>query len=135
MYDWRKDINYADEMLSSDETYNIRHQIAYNALLKDGWNEDDPEFEGVLYDEIDSYAKLFCIRTNSALYSLLEQWYKDQNLDMTENIRNYYEDAYGNYIYFTAGGGYEIFDADLLGGDGSGITQNAFDDFVDSKGI
>ena len=115
MYDWRTDVEDCDEVLDRDEF----GEVAYNLV------EIHPDEE--------DFINLFRISTDSALYSLLQDWYEQQGLDMEYSIRGYYEDEYNGYVYFVTGSGYSIYSADLLGGSADGRAEREFDKFVEER--
>lgn len=62
-------------------------------------------------------------------YRRLNAVYEDLGLgELKEYMRKYRYDETKNIHKFSTGGGYSIFDADLLGGEGSGEVLKAFKD-------
>ena len=129
-YIWVDEIEDAYEVLPGEEVAEICYEIAKKEVLAEGeYSEDDPEFEDVVLEESD-YIGVYRIRTSSALYNLLCEWYEQQGRDITQEVRGYYEDYYGDYMYYVTGCGYDILSADLLGGSANGEARREFDAFV-----
>ena len=135
MYIWVDDIEDAYEMLDNESAYEICDEIARKYLIEEeGWDEDADGFDDAVAEEAD-YIGLYRIRIGGALYSLLRQWYEQQGKDMTKEVRGYYEDYYGDYMYYVTGCGYDTISADLLGGSADGQARREFEEFVRSKNI
>ena len=60
----------------------------------------------------------------SLLYQALQAWYEHKKINPVD-----YEDD--NYIYFTHGYGYALYD-DIVGGNGSTEAQKEFLDYINS---
>lgn len=96
-----------------------------------GMTTDDLEMEGIDVDEMPDlmYEYIYSIinvgkfNKESLLANALRIWYGSYE-DMLDNIRNGVE--YDDYYYFETGCGYNIIDADLLGGNGNGETVKEF---------
>lgn len=110
-----------------------RNEIVYLIAEKyyNGMTTDDLEMEGIDVDEMHDliYEYIYSIinvgkfNKESLLANALRIWYGSYE-DMLDNIRNGVE--YDGYYYFETGCGYNIIDADLLGGDGDGETVKEF---------
>ena len=73
---------------------------------------------------IDDILGVFAIDKEGLLYQALQAWYKHKKINPVD-----YEDD--NYIYFTHGYGYALYD-DIVGGNGSTEAQNEFLEFINS---
>ena len=138
VYFWTDDIEDARKMLDQEEQFDILCVIARNTLIRDGEDPDDPYFDDLVRDEACSVIGFYRIRTDSILYQLLCDWYAQQGRDMKECIRGYYEDYYGDYIYYITGCGcdrHDILSADLLGGSADGEAHRQFEAFVREQSV
>lgn len=77
-------------------------------------------------EKLDVYEILgiFRVDKESLLYQALQAWYEYKKINPVD-----YEDD--NYIYFTHGYGYALYD-DIVGGNGSTEAQNEFLEFINS---
>ena len=67
---------------------------------------------------------IFRVDKESLLYQALQAWYEYKKINPVD-----YEDD--NYIYFTHGYGYALYD-DIVGGNGSSEKQKEFLDYINS---
>ena len=138
VYFWTDDIEDAYKVLSLDEQLDILYEIARSSLIRDGANPDEPYFDDAVAEEAGDIIGFYRIRTDSILYQLLCDWYAQQGRDMKECIRGYYEDYYGDYIYYITGCGcdrHDILSADLLGGSADGEAHRQFEAFVREQSV
>ena len=128
-FDWKEDI---------EDLIELREYNRENGGDDPTWSEsgeyiDTNEYlDGVLTQICDKYDEdpinFFRFSTMSEFYNLLEQWADSRGESMEDIVRGYWED--GHYVYFVTGSGYDLYDADLLGGTGDGLTRDAFEEFI-----
>lgn len=119
---WKSEIKHSDEV--AFVTDGVRREMARKAQVIDG--------EGYsLEDELDwmMAMSIRAIPKSSPLYEKLEEWHGDHATLMAK-ARLSCEDEH--YLYFAHGGGYAVFDEDLLGGDGTGRAEKAFETFLET---
>lgn len=99
----------------------ILYQICANEIDDDEVTEDD------IYDELSYIINVGIIDRDSLLARALITWFANvKQLEYHEMLDylKFTEDDHN--WYFTAGCGYNRYDSDILGGDGSGKTVKAF---------
>ena len=134
-YDWNNDILDASEVFKDEELYDLYYQAAEKEL------EDDEDADADTVTEAASnIIGLYAVPTNSMLYALLLAWYGSEE-ELQKHVRScFYRNMYVSenaterteLMFFVTGCGYDIMDADLLGGNCNGETKRAFNSFVDS---
>ena len=89
-------------------------------------NEKYDDLYFTIKEKLDVYDILgiFRVDKEGLLYEALQAWYKHKEINPVD-----YEDD--NYIYFTHGYGYALYD-DIVGGNGSTEAQNEFLEFINS---
>ena len=89
-------------------------------------NEKYDDLYFTIKEKLDVYDILgiFRVDKESLLYEALQAWYEHEKINPVD-----YEDD--NYIYFTHGYGYALYD-DLVGGNGSTEKQKEFLDYINS---
>lgn len=89
-------------------------------------NEKYDDLYFTIKEKLDVYDILgiFRVDKESLLYQALQAWYEYKKINPVD-----YEDD--NYIYFTHGYGYALYD-DIVGGNGSSEKQKEFLDFINS---
>lgn len=137
-YNWREDIlDVADQRNNpswaptwDDEERDALFYRAGQAAAEDNGaeyyggaiDEDD------IWDEASNVIGLYAISFESVLYELLLAWHGSRDQRISEAVRDYFEDD--QFMYFVTGAQYDVFDQDLLGGNGNGETKAAFEEFV-----
>lgn len=89
-------------------------------------NEKYDDLYFTIKEKLDVYDILgiFRVDKEGLLYEALQAWYEHEKINPVD-----YEDD--NYIYFTHGYGYSLYD-DIVGGNGSSEKQKEFLDFINS---
>ena len=130
-YNWKKEVCNLENREDISSTYK---DIVYNAIAEimaeqamsdeyGGYDDINECYNDCRYDVVDC---VHCFRKDSFLATLLKIWHGDAFAD---KIRCLYQDS--THYYFFAGCGYDIYDADLLGGSGDGRCQKRFERWVD----
>lgn len=131
-YDWSNDILDADDVFDDETADELRYQAAEIEA------EDDPDID--VETEVGNIIHLWAVPTDSMLYAMLLFWYGSED-KLQKHVRTcFYTNKYlsenagekTRLMCFTTGCGYDIMDADLLGGNANGLTKRAFNRFVDS---
>lgn len=60
-------------------------------------------------------------------WAIISQWLVDNGKDPEETVRSFAMQPDGS-VSFQCGGGYNVTDTDILGGDGTGRTERKFND-------
>lgn len=140
IYAWRRDIESVDDC-ESDEVYDARRAAGRKIALENGpelygfesW--DDDKLDEIETEEAADIIGFYRIKKDSALHVLLERFLARQGKEIEGTVRDvvFYGDCWNDaeYMYFVTGCGYSVFDRDLLGGNGDGLTEAAFDKYVD----
>ena len=134
-YDWSSDVLDASEVFKDEELYDLYYQAAEKELEGDENADADAVTEAA-----SNIIGLYAVRTDSMLYALLLAWYGSEE-NLQEHVRScFYRNMYMSknaterteLMFFVTGCGYDIMDADLLGGNCNGETKRAFNNYVDS---
>lgn len=101
-------------------------KIFNEAVDLDLTSEKYDELYYTIKEKLDVYDILgiFRVDKEGLLYQALLEWYEHKGIDPVD-----YED--NDYIYFTHGYGYSLYD-DLVGGNGSTEAQKEFLDYINS---
>lgn len=137
-YNWREDIlDIVDQDLNpswapvwdEDEKDALFYRAGQASAEENGTDYYGGEItEDDIWEEASSIIGLYAIPIDSTTYELLDAWYARRDQVLSDEVRSYFDD--GRYMYFVTGAQYDIFDQDLLGGNGNGETKAAFEEFV-----
>lgn len=128
-YNWRDDvIDIVDNYDIPNDTKDDLFYRAAERIVEENGPDCYNDPEDAVYEEMANIITLDAIPFDSTLYGLLRDWYDSRGQVLEEEVRNYFDD--GVNMYFVGGMNYDVFDADLLGGNGNGETKAAFEEFV-----
>lgn len=104
----------------------MNKRIFSEAMDLDLTSEKYDDLYFTIKEKLDVYEILgiFRVDKESLLYQALQAWYEYKKINPVD-----YEDD--NYIYFTHGYGYALYD-DIVGGNGSSEKQKEFLDYINS---
>lgn len=118
---WKDDI---EDIEPTEENDDIWYAVAENMV-------ENGDYKGYdVYEVMSNIINLFKISKDSMLYDYLLKWYGSED-KLRKNVRDIYETD--DAIYFVTGSGYSLYDDDLLGGNGDGLTEKEFDKFIEEN--